>query len=357
MVRVLFLGAGAVGGYFGGKIAKLLLSQGGKNAGHDVTFLVRPARMVQLRRDGLRIEEPSGQVTTVSPVQLVTFEPKDGAMEDYGTPFDVIVLACKAYGLDGALDAIAPFVRPGIAILPLLNGMAHLEAIDERFPMAAVWGGTCGISAMLTPGGTVLRMTESQFVTAGVRPSSSDSSVNNGRAVMTTLIELMQEAGIEANISDDIVEKMWEKWTFLATLGAATCLLDGSIGEILATGEAGRAYLQGVFHECNAVAAAESGIVGTSLSEDDEATLRQLQRRQVYERVLGDPSSIVRASMARDMANGSPTEADHILGDMIRRADRHGIKMPLLSIAYARLQVYENQRIRKLTTQNDTIPF
>jgi 2-dehydropantoate 2-reductase len=305
------------------------------------------------------LEDPVGHITAVYPIKTIvsesTISGTTTSMQHKSIPssssFDVIVLACKAYGLVMALEAIAPYVHPGVAILPLLNGLAHIDAIVERFPDATVWGGTCGIVATLQQDGTVKRMTESQFVTAGIRDSSKSASCSSNSSateidgtLLTSLIDLMRRAGIEANASDAIVQKMWEKWTFLATLGASTSVFDGSIGEILATGDAGESYIHGVFQECDAVAIAEGG--GASVLSDDDRD----QRTQAYNRVLGDKNSIVRASMARDMANGNPTEADHILGDMIHRAKKHKIETPLLAIAYARLVVYENQRKNKLLT-------
>jgi 2-dehydropantoate 2-reductase len=347
-MKILILGAGAVGGYFGGLIARLLLLDAESAfEGADVTFLVRSNRADQLKKDGLRIEDPGGQITAVSPINILVSE-SIATTNDSNLAFDVIILACKAYGLLDALAAIAPFVHRGVAILPLLNGIAHIDAIEARFPEATVWGGTCGIVATLTPDGTVKRLTESQFIAAGVR-RSSDSRVDDKDATLASLIGLMRRAGIEAHLSDTITLKMWEKWTFLATLAAATCLLDGSIGEILATGDAGHSYIQGVFQECDAVAVAEGGI---AQSEDESI---QNHRQHAYTRHLQNRNSPVRASMARDMAAGNPTEADHILGDMIRRAKIHGIETPLLSIAYARLLVYENLRTKKLLAKEDPV--
>ena len=342
-MKILILGAGAVGGYFGGRLVQ-------EEGGADVTFLIRKGRAEQLiENGGLTIEDCSnGRTTTIPRIKYIITPSSEetGRGEGYGNSdvvFDVIVLACKAYSLSGALDAIAPFVHDKVSILPLLNGMAHLKAIKAKFPNAVVWGGTCGISATLTPNGKIQKMTESQYVIAGKWPQDSSSSEgqddgemeddNNNMLVLRELIKLMQEAGIEATVSDDMNSKMWGKWTSLATLAAATTLFGGSVGDILGT-DSGRSYIDGVYRECNQVATACRG--GKELD--------RTQQKKVYERVFGNPNSIVRASMARDMQNGNPTEADHVLGDMIQRATQKGISMPLLSIAYTRLQIYEQQR-------------
>ncbi|CAB9524127.1 Uncharacterized oxidoreductase YkpB [Seminavis robusta] len=329
-MKILILGCGAVGGYFGGKLVQ---------QGANVTFLVRPGRGEQLTRDGLRIENNNGQINTISNVQWITSDDDGESTES----FDVIILTCKSYGLAGALQAVAPFCSPQVAILPLLNGMAHLDDIQQSFPDAIVWGGTCGIVATLTPDGTIKKMTESQFIVAGIllpppdaNKDSHDSALtpqtSGKEGVLQALIQLMKDAGIDANVSPDIYAKMWEKWTFLATLGAATCLLDATIGEIHSV-TGGASYIQGVYRECNQVATSWMG------KEPDAE-----QQEKIFQRVLGDTKSIVRASMARDMQNGNPTEADHILGDLIRRAAQRDIATPFLSTAYARLQIYEQQR-------------
>ena len=305
-MKILFLGAGAVGGYFGGRLAQ---------SGADVTFLVRPGRQKQLEDRGLQIDD-RGRIEVVDHVQtLVGPQP--------GERFDLIVLACKSHGLTGALRDIDPIVNsnPAAAILPLLNGMAHLEIIRERYPNSRyLWGGTCGIVATLTSDGTIKKMTESQFVTVGSLPNTPTDTCKMG-----VFVELLQIAGINGTKSDNIVQKMWEKWTFLATLGAATCLLDATIGEILTATDEGESYIKGVFDECRQVAEKE---LGDEISTD------------AYGRVLGDRQSIVRASMARDMQQNHPTAADHILGEMISRAQQHNIPIHLLPLAYARLQIH-----------------
>jgi 2-dehydropantoate 2-reductase len=126
---------------------------------------------------------------------------------------------------------------------------------------------------------------------------------------------------------------MWDKWTFLASAAAATCLMTASIGQILAT-DYGQELLLGLYDECNAVATADG-----ALPADLDG------RQTLYKHVLSDKSSIVKASMCRDMESGGPTEADHVIGDMIQRAVKHHIATPLLKTAYTRLQIHETQRI------------
>jgi len=137
-MRYLVLGAGALGGYFGGMLLK---------GGADVTFLVRPARAAQLRRDGLVVKTQDGGELRVQGGTI-----QQGQVDG---PYDVVLLCCKAYDLDGAMAAIAPAMGEQSVILPLLNGVRHIDALTERFGPERVLGGLTVINAALMPDGTI----------------------------------------------------------------------------------------------------------------------------------------------------------------------------------------------------------
>ena len=151
-MRFLVVGAGATGGYFGGRLLE---------AGRDVTFLVRPARAERLAAAGLTITSPAGNVTLPSPPTVLA--------ADLRTPFDVVILSCKAYDLDGAIESFAPAVGPDTAVVPLLNGMRHLDALDARFGADRVLGGSCFISAKLDEGGRIAHVSDIHRLTFGER--------------------------------------------------------------------------------------------------------------------------------------------------------------------------------------------
>lgn len=306
-MKTLILGAGGVGGYFGGRMVE---------AGSDVTFLVRPNRAQQLQ-DGLRIESPHGDA--VIPVKIVT----GGDAAEEG--FDVLILSCKAYGLVGALEAIAPYVQKGMCIIPLLNGLSHIDITQRRFPEAVICGGTAGIAATLTAEGVVRQMHPNQTITAGLLPGQTDP---NG--FLRALVGEMQQASINAVLSDDILQMMWDKWAFLATLAASTCLMRGTVADILAT-DYGENFMTNLYDECSRTAAAE-GYPPSQFPVED------------YRGKLFDRSFQVAASMARDIEAGGPTEGDHIIGEMIRLAIKHGLDTPCLKIAGSMLQIYETNR-------------
>jgi 2-dehydropantoate 2-reductase len=305
-MRILVLGAGGVGGYFGGRLAA---------AGVDVTFLVRERRAAQLAERGLAIESPLGNATVSAP-QTVTSAASAAA-------FDIVLLTCKAYDLSSAIEAIAPFVAARTAVLPLLNGMAHLDALDARFGPDRVLGGLCKIAATLTAEGVVKHLNEVQQVVFGERDRSQSPRV-------AALAEAMARAGFQSRASDDILLEMWEKWVLLATLAGMTCLMRGSVGDIVATAD-GRALTEQMLGECAAIAAASGHAQRAKPLEQARATLTMA-------------GSNFTASMLRDIERGGPTEGAHVLGDLVGRAAAAGVEVPLLRTANCHLQVYERRR-------------
>src|SRR5262245_60058121 len=193
-MRFLVVGAGATGGYFGGRLLE---------AGRDVTFLVRPARAEQLAAAGLTIASPAGDVTLRSPPTVLAAGLKE--------PFDVVILSCKAYDLGGAIESFAPAVGPGTAVVPLLNGMRHLDGLDARFGAGRVLGGPCFISAKRGEAGRIVHVSDIHRLTFGERAGGRSSRVE-------ALAAAMAGAKFEAVASDEVLLVMWEKWVFLASL-------------------------------------------------------------------------------------------------------------------------------------------
>ncbi len=306
-MRILVVGAGGVGGYFGGRMLA---------AGRDVRFLVRPARSEALARTGLVIRSPHGDVAISSP-PTVTADALSG-------PVDLVLLSCKAYDLESAMDAFAPAVGPETAILPLLNGMRHLDALDARFGAARVLGGECKISAVLDADGHVLHLNRVHRVAFGER--------TGGRSARTTAIEAqMADAGFEFACSEQILQEMWEKWAFIATGAGATCLLRATIGDIVAAGAAG--VVHGLTDECSVIAEAN----GYRPSEEAIARTRAM---------FTMAGSLLTASMFRDIESKARIEGDHIIGDLLARGgDAAGY--PLLRLVYAHLRTYDARRLRE----------
>ncbi|MGO9418020.1 2-dehydropantoate 2-reductase [Roseiarcus sp.] len=308
-MRLLIVGAGATGGYFGARLAE---------AGRDVTFLVRQGRADQLRRDGLRVLSPHGNLA-LKPRLLVTGEPTE--------PFDVVVLAVKAFGLQRALDHFAPAVGRHTMILPFLNGMRHIDLLVERFGEAPVLGGVCVVATTLDRVGRIVQLTGgAQSLTYGERDGARSERV-------CALDEHLQGAGFDARLSTVILQDMWEKWVMLASAGVATCLLRGTIGEIEST-EGGADLTLRCVSETTAIAEAS----GHPPRDAFVAGVRAL---------LTAKGSNVSTSMYRDMQNGLPVEVEHVLGDLLRRGRELGLDTPLLEAATVKLRIYQSRLSHK----------
>ena len=307
-LRTLVVGAGAIGGYFGGRMLA---------AGRDVTFLVRPGRAAQLARDGLVIRGPTGDARLPAPPHVLA-----GELREH---FDLVLLSCKAYDLDAAMADMAPAVGPGTAILPLLNGMRHLDALEARFGAEAVLGGRCIISSVLEADGTVVHLNTLHDIVFGERDGRASPRV-------AAIADAMRDAGFTFRASDAVLLEMWEKWVFVAALAAVTCLMRAAVCDIMAAG--GREITLALLEECRAVAEA----AGHGPRADFMARAAAM---------LTAPEAATTASMLRDIERGGRIEADHMIGDLIARRDALGAKAgPLLPVVLAHLKAYEARRAR-----------
>ncbi|HEY3783736.1 MAG TPA: 2-dehydropantoate 2-reductase [Steroidobacteraceae bacterium] len=310
-MRILIVGAGAVGGYFGGRLLQ---------AKRDVTFLVRAARASRLRETGLLIQSPLGDLALRDPP---TVQP-----EALRQPFDLILLSCKAYDLEEAISAFAPAVGAASAVLPLLNGMRHLELLQSRFGAEAVLGGQCIISSALDAQGRIVHLNDLHTLTFGER-----TAPHSARAA--AILQELAGATFEARLSAAITQDMWEKWVFIAALAGITCLMRSTIGDIGAADPAPLAAE--LYAECAQIASDAGHAPGPAMRQRSLAALT----------TAGSPLT---ASMLRDIENGGRTEVDHILGDLLRRRTRNSGGAPshsLLELAHAHIRAYESRRQRE----------
>jgi 2-dehydropantoate 2-reductase len=304
-MKILVLGAGGIGGYFGGRLAE---------GGGDVTFLVRPKRREVLERDGLVVSSPKGDLKLAVKTVLAG---------ELGHGYDAVLFTCKAYDLDSAMDAIAPAMRGSTALIPMLNGMAHMERLDARFGAANVMGGTCQINVMLRPDGSILHADPLQRLVFGERDKSKSARAQ-------AFAGELAKSKIDWVLSEDVGLEMWEKVVFLSALAAATCLFRGNVREIMAA-PGGREAMQRLL-DANVAIAKKEGVTPRT-----NAIQRATER-------LTDPQGLWSASMLRDLEGGGKVEGDHIVGWMLDRARRHGVDDTLLALAYTHLKTYENRR-------------
>jgi 2-dehydropantoate 2-reductase len=277
-MKTLIVGAGAVGGYFGGRLL---------HAGRDVTFLVRPHRAAELAKNGLRIRSPHGDLHLPSPSTITA--------DQLTKPFDLVIVSSKAQDLLSAIEDFAPAVGPQTAVLPLLNGMRHMDVLNARFGKARVLGGQCVISVTRDSEGGILQLTEMQFLSFG---EQDGSRTERAQAILAFLVN----GGFDVAMSDNILLEMWSKWVFIATGAGITCLMRAAVGDIV---EAGATDLVvNLLEEGRAIAAAEEFPIADDAISRARAMFTQ-------------PRSTLTASMLRDIENHAPTEGDYILGDLL----------------------------------------
>lgn len=307
-MRILVVGAGATGGYFGGRLLE---------AGRDVTFLVRERRAAQLAQHGLRIHSACGDVAIAAPPALTTISLRE--------PFDLVLFGCKAWDLPQAIKDVAPAVGEHSAVLPVLNGMRQLDLLDARFGAARVLGGMCSIAATLDDAGGIRHLNTMHTLCFGERDGSASARFEAIAAAMAC-------GRFDDRASTHVLQDMWDKWLFLASLAGLTCLMRAAVGDIMAA-PGGHAAALALLEECRQTAQACG----------QPPSAKAVQRARA---MLADADSSLTASMLRDLEHGGRVEADHVIGDLLVRAQAQGVATPLLGLAYTHLKAYEVRRAR-----------
>jgi 2-dehydropantoate 2-reductase len=304
-LKILILGAGAIGGYYGARLIQ---------AGADVTFLVREARAKTLAQSGLSVHSDLGEAQFLVPaVTAGNVTPE----------YDLVLLACKAYDLDTAMAAIEPALKPRGVVLPLLNGLAVYDRLDARFGKDRILGGVAYIATTLTPDGSIAHVGKGDTLIVGNRTPSAES-------LARAFYDIIATTPGQRRLSTSIEQDLWNKWVMIASGAMMTCLMRGNVGEILGT-DHGRLLMQQAMHECAEVAR----LSGFELAADAVQTMHGL---------LENESSTWAASMARDIAQAAPRiEADDIVGDIVKRSVKLGQDAPLARTAFCHLQVYARQ--------------
>ncbi|WP_280154838.1 ketopantoate reductase family protein [Piscinibacter sp. XHJ-5] len=310
-MKILVLGAGAIGGYFGARLVQ---------AGGDVTFLVRERRAGQLERDGLVVRSPHGDFQ-VRPQCILRAEAV--------SPFDLVIVACKAYDLEAAIDSVRPAVGPSSHVLPLLNGVAHVERLVQAFGASRVVGGSVAIPATLSADGEVVQLAPLHRIVFGPLPASGPEAQHK----LEQLAALLRSTPVDVVLASDMWLELWEKFVGLATLAAMTCLMRAAVADIVET-EDGARLMTDTYDACLRVAQAAGHAP------------REAAKTETLNRLLQRGSALT-ASMLRDLESGRATEGAHIVGDMLHRAQAAGIEPAALRAAWCHLQSHERRRARE----------
>jgi len=303
-MRILIVGAGATGGYFGARLAQ---------AGCDVTFLVRERRFRQLKENGLVLRTPQG---------VEKLQPQLAQAGSLSGTYDLIILTVKSFGLAQAIEDIAPVVGEQTLIMPILNGIRHIDRLRERFGDKAI-GGLVKINATLGEQGEVVQMTPLHQIYYGALDGHNDARLQR-------VDEALRAASVDTFFTDNIISELWEKWLLLSTLGAVCCLARGDTQQVL-TADGGEALLRGIFSEVLAT------ITADGYQPRPAVTAKILE-------LLNNPATPMTSSMYRDLTQGYDIEAEQVIGDLVERAARHGVSVPLLNAVNVNLQVYLKSR-------------
>ena len=302
-MKILILGAGGVGGYFGARLIQ---------AGAAVTYLLRDKRHAQIQAEGLVIETPK---------ESFTVQPKAITKAQLKPEYDLIVLAPKSFDFEDALASLEGASSKGV-FLPFLNGLDHIQQLDAKFGKDRVMGGVAQIAATISPTGAVKQLTDLHMLTVGHRSAAHEK-------IAREFFALCENAGFDRLYSDNIEQSLWDKWVFLASLAGMTTLCRGHVGKISAA-PWGIESTTNFYAESCAIAAANG------FPTKESAQKRSLE-------MLTNVKSTFAASMLRDLTQGNMTEHEHILGQMIQRGVAKGVACPLLKLAHTHLVVEQSK--------------
>lgn len=301
-MKILVVGAGAIGGYFGGRLAE---------KGEDVTFLVRKKRKEYLDQHGLTIESINGSMK-LGPKTILSGEQAES--------FDVILLSVKSYHLDQAIESMKPYVGENTYILPLLNGIAHIDLLQSAFGKEKILGGLCFIESTLDNTGNIVQMSPLHELVFGPLPSTD-------HVRLSQLKKVFSGTKAEITYSDSIEQEMWHKYVFISVLSGVTSLFRSSIGPIR-DDQNGKAAIQSVLSEVISIAEKINAPMADNIKE---IVWNKLQ-------IVGHQ---MKSSLQRDMEKSLHTEGDHFFGYLLRQKDQL-TSSPALSSIYANITIYEN---------------
>lgn len=301
-MRILIVGAGGIGGYFG---ARLMESD------QDVTFLVRSNRKAQLEKTGLQIRSVNGDVNLV---------PKLITAKHQTQQYDLIVLTTKSYQLGGAIEDIRPFVGEASMILPLLNGISHVDDLVSAFGEERVLGGLCFIETTLDENGAIIQTSPMNQLVYGERSGKETARIREvQKAFEGTTADFI--------LSENIEQDMWHKYLFITAMSGITAAMESPIGPIREL-ESGQRTISTLLHELVSVMKALGAPIKETIAEDQLAKINSL-----------GPN--MKSSMQRDMEKGQSIEAGHLQGYLLEKALAEEIAVPVLDAIYTKLKIYE----------------
>ncbi|MBT2581410.1 ketopantoate reductase family protein [Planococcus sp. ISL-109] len=304
-MRMLMVGAGGIGGYFGARLLE---------KGEDITFLVREGRKKNIEQQGLRVNSQHGNLH-LQPALLTK------SMQ--AEPFDAVLLSTKAYHLEQAIEDIRPFVGEQTMILPLLNGIAHVDKLVSAFGEDAVIGGLCFIETTIGEDGSIVQTSPIHQLVYGERSGERTARIDK-------LKSHFDDTKAEFVLSENIDQDMWHKYMFITAMSGITSLMESPIGPIREL-PSGQAAIKSLLEELEAVM--------TAIDAPIKHGIASIQLDKV-----NSMDASMKSSMQRDMEKDQGIEADHLQGHLIEKAHETNVFVPVLETVYTKLKLYEANR-------------
>ncbi|MBP3038750.1 2-dehydropantoate 2-reductase [Bacillaceae bacterium Marseille-Q3522] len=304
-MRILVLGAGGVGGYFGGRLVE---------KGEDVTFLVRKKRKQQLEKNGLVIHSVHGDFS---------FQAKLITKEENAAPFDLVLFSTKAYHLKDAIDDLKPFIGEKTVVLPLLNGIAHVKALQEELGAEKVIGGLCFIETTLNSEGEIVQTSPAHSVVFGEFAGLETERIRR-------IAEVLSGTKADFIKSDHIEQDMWHKYSFITVMSGMTTLMRAPVGPIRES-VGGWTFIRSLFEEVAQIMKSAGAPIREQIVDEQMKT-------------IGEMTYGMKSSMQRDMEKGYSVEADHLQGHLLKLAAENSLEAPILQTVYQNLKVYEKMQ-------------
>ena len=305
-MKVGVMGAGSIGGYFGGMLAR---------AGHDVTLIARGEHLDVLRRDGLTMQTQAGTFTVRC---SATDEPSEVG------PVDLVLLTTKTYHNAVAVPELAPMVAPETAALCLQNGIDSYLPLVEAYPDAAVLPGAAYIEAGRSGPGAVTQAGDIVRIVAGPVRGSGPSHAARAAEICTAF----RDAGVDAEASDDIAVTLWTKFLFITTMAGVTSLAREYLRDLLP-----RPEWHKIIVGCMAEIERAGRASGVDLAPDIVASTLDY---------MESAKGAMSASMHADLLAGRPLELEALNGAVVRAGEASGAPTPINDVIYAALKPYAN---------------
>ena len=301
-MKVLILGVGGLGGFFGAHLQK---------TNCDVTFLVREKTKKLISEHGIKILSDFGNFK-IKPVLITKKELK--------VNYDVVIISCKAYDLDEAINDLKPSQKNAV-IVPLLNGQAHINKLEKAFKKENVFGGVAHVSSNTTTPGEIKHVGKIKRLCFGARHKENQEIAND-------FYQLCRKADFQTILSENINLDIWEKWIFLATIAGATTLFQTSIDNINIKPN-GKIFIQNLWNEC------------INISKENGYELRT-ESKSLHEDLLFKSDYPFKASMLVDMEKKLMTEHEHIFFEFIKLGKKKKLITSLLETCHLNMSIYED---------------